>query len=61
MNFVKWIKKAKEEIKKANQKETRLSKFSTNVEDRALIESYVHYDLIRKTWYLAIATWSLAI
>ncbi len=61
MNFIKWVTKAKEDVREANKEGIGLSKFSSNVEERALLEYYTHYDLIKKTWWLTIATWVLAI
>ena len=61
MEFGEWVKKAKEEVGKANRAGIRMSRFSSNPEEKALFDYYVHYDLIKKTWWLAIATWALAI
>ena len=61
MNFEKWIEKGKDIVRKANKNGVRMSKFSSNPEEKALFDYYAHYDLIKKTWGLVIATWILAI
>jgi len=60
-NFEKWVNKIKEEVRNANKNGVRMSKFSSNPEEKALFDYYIHYDLIKKTWWLVIATWILAL
>lgn len=61
MSFERWIEKGKNSVRKANKKGIRMSRFSSNPEEKALFDYYIHYDLIKKTWGLVIATWILAI
>ena len=61
MSFEKWIERGKSFVRKANKKGIRMSKFSSNPEEKALFDYYIHYDLIKKTWWLVVATWVLAI
>lgn len=59
--FERWIERGKDFARKANKKGIRMSTFSSNPEERALFDYYIHYDLVKKTWWLTVATWILAI
>lgn len=59
--FERWIERGKKFARTANKKGIRMGAFSSNPEERALFDYYIHYDLIKKTWWLVFATWILAI
>jgi hypothetical protein len=59
--FAHWVENAKDIVRYANKKGIRMSKFSSNPEEKALFDYYTQYDLVRKTWWLTLATWALAI
>ena len=60
-NFKDWIKNMHVECESALAFGAKASKYSTPPEVKALMEYYVQYDMLKKTWWLVIATWVLAI
>jgi len=59
MSYENWIKKALEESKRTNKK-YNLHPENFGLGEKESFNAYLQYQLIKKTWWLSIATWVLA-